>query len=146
MNLIELPFDPHHLWVPSGAPKTISMPMVQPAQTNTYLMLRLTLSSNGPKRASTWPMSPRSSIGCVKNNFRAYCTFSANYAPILREDQHYLQTSFPFDLHHLGGPSCAALKISVPVVHSRQTMHLSVAVINTMSKWTEASFQLTHVT
>jgi hypothetical protein len=52
----------------------------------TYLAPRLTLSSNGPKPASTRPMSPRSSIGCSKNNIRAYCTFSANRATILRRD------------------------------------------------------------
>jgi hypothetical protein len=38
-----------HLGVPLGATKNISMPMVHPAQTCTYLALRLTLSSNGPK-------------------------------------------------------------------------------------------------
>jgi hypothetical protein len=52
----------------------------------TYLTPRLTLSSNGLKPASTRPMSPRSSIGCSKNNFWAYCSFSANRAPILRRD------------------------------------------------------------
>jgi hypothetical protein len=49
----------------------------------TYLALRLTLSLNRPKRASNWPMSPTSSIGCAQNNFWAYCTFSANRAPVL---------------------------------------------------------------
>jgi hypothetical protein len=62
------------------------MPMVHPAQTCTYLALRLTLSSNGPKWVSTWPMSPRSSIECAKNNIWAYCTLSANCAPILHRD------------------------------------------------------------
>ena len=41
---------------------------------------------NGPKQDSTWPMSPRSSIGCVQNDFRAYGMFSANHTPILRQD------------------------------------------------------------
>jgi hypothetical protein len=35
---------------------------------------------------STWPTSPRSSIGCVQNDFRAYGTFGANPAPILNQD------------------------------------------------------------
>jgi hypothetical protein len=43
----------------------------------TYLVLRLTLSPNRLKRASTWPTSPRSSIRCIQNNFWAYCTFGA---------------------------------------------------------------------
>jgi hypothetical protein len=53
---------------------------------STYLALRVTLSLNGPKWASTWPTSPRSSIGCAQSDFRAYCTFSVNYAPILCGD------------------------------------------------------------
>jgi hypothetical protein len=35
----------------------------------TYLASRLTLSPNGPKWASTWPMWHRSTIGCVQNGF-----------------------------------------------------------------------------
>jgi hypothetical protein len=47
-----------------------------------YLGPILILSPNGPKRVSTWPMSPRSSIVCIKNNFRAYGTLGANHTPI----------------------------------------------------------------
>jgi hypothetical protein len=36
--------------------------------------------------------------------------------------------------------------ISMPVVHLAQTKHLSDAKINVISKWTEATFHLTHVT
>jgi hypothetical protein len=39
-----------------------------------------------------------------------------------------------------------AIKISVPMVHSAQTVHLSCAKINTISKQTEASFHFSHVT
>jgi hypothetical protein len=49
----------------------------------TYLASRLALSPNGPKWASTWASSPRSTIGCIQTNFWAYGTFSANRAPIL---------------------------------------------------------------
>jgi hypothetical protein len=42
-----------------------------------YLAPILTPSPNRPKRDSTWPTSPRSSIGCVQNYFWAYGTFSA---------------------------------------------------------------------
>jgi hypothetical protein len=38
----------------------------------TYLALTLTPSPNGPKQISPWPTSPRGSIGCVQNDFRAY--------------------------------------------------------------------------
>jgi hypothetical protein len=54
--------------------------------------------------------------------------------------------SFPFDPHHLGSPSGAATKIFMPMVHLGQTVHLSDTEINTVSKWTKVSFQLTHVT
>jgi hypothetical protein len=36
---------------------------------STYLAPIVTLFPNSLKRNSTWPMSPRSSIGCVQNNF-----------------------------------------------------------------------------
>jgi hypothetical protein len=42
-----------------------------------YLAPILTLSPNGPKRDSTWPTSPRSSIGCIQNDFWAYGTSCA---------------------------------------------------------------------
>jgi hypothetical protein len=49
----------------------------------TYLALTLTLSPNGPKWDFGWPMTPRNSISCIKNNFQAYGMFSVNRAPIL---------------------------------------------------------------
>jgi hypothetical protein len=103
----------------------------------TYVVLRLTLSPNRPKRGSTRPTSLRSSIGCAQNDFWAYCTLGANHEPIMRGDRHYLQmdqSKIPFEPHHLAGPSNAAKKISVPVVHSAQTVHLSDVKTNTVSK------------
>jgi hypothetical protein len=52
----------------------------------TYLALTLTPSRNRPKRDSTRPMSHRSSIGCVQNNFQTDGTFGTNRAPIRRKD------------------------------------------------------------
>jgi hypothetical protein len=46
-------------------PKKISMPVVHSTQTIHQLEPRLTLSPNRPKRASTRPTSPRSTIGCA---------------------------------------------------------------------------------
>ena len=48
----------------------------------TYLALLLTLYPNGPKRDSTWPLSPRSSIGCGRKWFPSLvwkkpCTYLA---------------------------------------------------------------------
>jgi hypothetical protein len=56
------------------------------------------------------------------------------------------QNEIPFDLDHLGGPSSAAKKIFVPLVYLGQSVHLFDAEINTVSKQTEVSFHLTHVT
>jgi hypothetical protein len=41
----------------------------------TYLVSRLALSPNGPKRASTWASSSSNSIECIQNNFLACGTF-----------------------------------------------------------------------
>ena len=41
---------------------------------------------------------------CVQNDFRAYGTFGANSAPILRQDLHYLQmdrNELPLEPRHL---------------------------------------------
>jgi hypothetical protein len=43
----------------------------------TYLASKLALSPNGPKRASTWASSPRSTIWRVQIDFWAYGTFGA---------------------------------------------------------------------
>ena len=67
----------------------------------TYLALTLTLFPNRPKQDSTWPTSPRSSIGCIWNNFRAYGTFGANREPILRQDysiSKWTKTSYRLSL------------------------------------------------
>jgi hypothetical protein len=50
----------------------------------TYLVSRLILSPNGPKRASTWPTSPRSTIECAwkdlheRGHSRKPCTYLAS--------------------------------------------------------------------
>jgi hypothetical protein len=72
----ELPPEPRHLGVASGASKMISNPMVHLSKPCTYLAWTLTPSSNGPKQDLTRPTSPRGSIACVQNDFRAYGMFS----------------------------------------------------------------------
>jgi hypothetical protein len=85
MDWNEIPHDQCLLKDSSGASKMISKPTVRSAQPCTYLASRLALSPNKPKRASTWASSPRSTIGCVRNDFWAYGTFDANRAPIVRQ-------------------------------------------------------------
>jgi hypothetical protein len=109
----------------------------------------LTLSQNRSKRDSTWLTSPRSSIGCLQYYFRAYGMFDANYALILHQEYHYRQTDrteLPLEPRHLGVPSSASKMISMPMVRSLQTLHLSCTDTNTMSKWTKTRFHTTHIT
>ena len=104
-----------------------------------------TLAPNRPKRDSTCPTSPRSTIGCVQNDFPAYGMFGANRAPILH--RHWLlidQNEIPLDPRHLGVPSGVSKMISEPMVCSAQTVHLSCT--DTGSQQTETRFHMTHVT
>jgi hypothetical protein len=55
------------------------------------------------------------------------------------------QNELSVDPRHLGVPLVVLEMVSMPVVHSAQTMHLSCAEINTISKRIETSFHLTHV-
>jgi hypothetical protein len=58
---------PIHLRVPSATPKMISIPIALHHKPCTYLVLKLAQSPKRPKRASIWPVSPRSSIVCAQN-------------------------------------------------------------------------------
>jgi hypothetical protein len=52
----------------------------------TYLALKLTLSPNGPKQASIWALSPRSTIRCIQNNLSlryVWCKPCTYHAPKL---------------------------------------------------------------
>jgi hypothetical protein len=48
-----------------------------------YIASRLTQSINGRKHASSWPTSPRSTIGCTQNDFWASFTFSTKQCTYL---------------------------------------------------------------
>jgi hypothetical protein len=56
------------------------------------------------------------------------------------------RNKLPLHIHYLGVPSGAPKAISMPVVDSSQTVHLSCTEINIISKQSETSFHLTHVT
>ena len=60
---------------------------------------------------------------CVQNDFRAYGTYDANRAPILRQDWHYLQmdrNELPLEPCNLAVPSGASKMISEPMVFWRK--------------------------
>jgi hypothetical protein len=76
-------------------------------------------------------------MGCVQNDFIASGTFSANRAPILCQDEHFLQTDrseHSLEPRHLGVPLGACKRISKPLLRLAQTMHLSCTNTNAVSK------------
>jgi hypothetical protein len=105
MDQNDIPQDPCHLLVLSGASKMISEPVLRSAQTMCLSCVKISTISNELNQAWTWASSPRSIIGCIQNNFWAYDMFSTNRAPILHRHQHYLQmdqNEVPHDPCHLG--------------------------------------------
>jgi hypothetical protein len=56
------------------------------------------------------------------------------------------QNKLPFDPRHLGGPSGVGKNIFCARGTFGAIVHLSCAMVNNISKRTEASFHLTHVT
>jgi hypothetical protein len=115
----------------------------------TYFASRLALSPNRPKRASTRAASPRSTIGCIQNDLCAYGTFDANFAPILHWHYHCLWmdgNEISHDQCHIGDPSGASKMISEPMLRSAQTVHLSCVKINSISKQTKTSINLSLIT
>jgi hypothetical protein len=74
----------------------------------TYHALTLTLSPNGLKRDSTWPMSPWRSIGCDQQRFpsvwydrRKLCTYLVSRLTLTPKGRN----EHPLEPHHLGVPS-----------------------------------------
>ena len=104
-----------------------------------YLASRLTLSPNGPKWASSWALSPRSTIGCIQNDIWAYgtfgqtlhlsCTNTNNISKWTERD-----STWPTSPRI---PSGVSKSISEPMVCLAQTMHISYINTNTIYKQTE---------
>jgi hypothetical protein len=91
--------------------------------------------------------SPRSFIGCIQHDFRVDGTFDTNRTPFLHQDYHYLQTDsnkHPLKPCHLGVSSGASKTISEPMLRLAQTVHLYCTDTNTVSKWTETRFHMSH--
>jgi hypothetical protein len=55
-------------------------------------------------------------------------------------------TDLPLEPRHLGVPSSVSKMISMPMVCSLQTVHLSCTDTNTVSKWTKTRYHMTHIT
>jgi hypothetical protein len=75
--------------------------------------------------------------------------FGTNHAPIMPQDYHYLELArneLPIEPHHLGVPSGVSKMIFEPMVRLVEIAHLSCTDTNTVSKWTNARFHMTHLT
>jgi hypothetical protein len=143
----ELPLELRHLRIPLRASKMISESMVHLVQTVHLYCTDTNTVSKRTKMRFHMTHPPRSSIGCVHDDIRAYGTFSANRAP--RQEQHYLemdQNEVPLEPRHLGVQSGASKMIYEPMVCSAQTMHLSRIKISTISKRTKMHFHLSLIT
>ena len=141
----ELSLEPLDLGVPSGASKMVSYPLVHQVQT---VHLSCTETNTVSKQDFVWHTSSRSSIMCLEIDFQAFGMFHANRAPILHQDQHYLQTDrtkHQLEILHLGVPTRASKMVAQTMVHQVQSVHLSCIKTNNVSKWTEARFHMTHV-
>jgi hypothetical protein len=125
----------------------ISEPMVRLAQTVHIYCIDTNTVSKQIETRFHMTHSPRSSIGCVQQDFQADGTFYTNHAPFLCQYYHYLQmdlNKLPLESHHLGVSSGASKTISEPMVRSAQTVYLYCTDTNTVSKRIETRFHLTH--
>ena len=107
----EIPHDPRHLADRSVASKTISEPVVHLAQTVHLSYINTNTISKQTERDSTWPTSPRSSIGCVQNDFRAYGMFDAPQRGLGSNKFRFGQLVFIYPLP----TSCSFLWASFPL-------------------------------
>jgi hypothetical protein len=75
--------------------------------------------------------------------------FGANRSLGLHQDLRYIQTDrneLALEPRHLGVPSGASKMNPEPTVCLPQNVHLFCTSTNTVSKWTETRFDMTHVT
>ena len=127
----------------------ISEPMVCSVQTVHLSCVKITLSLNGLKRASTNPPHLGVPLGASKTISEPMVCF-AQTVHLCSTNSNTIskltKTRFSRDPRHLGVPSGAS-KI---IFRAQGTFGANCAPIlrqeYTISKWTKTSFQLTHVT
>jgi hypothetical protein len=148
MDRNKLLFEPRHLGVPFGASKMISEAVVHLAQT---VHLSCTETNTVSKRTKT---SFHLSLVTKEDHlvhpkqflslwyvWRKPCTYDAPKLTHLQKDQKEIL----HDPHHLGVPTGASETVYEARVHLVQTVDLSCTETNTISKWTETRFYMTHV-
>jgi hypothetical protein len=134
-NRRELPLEPRHLGVPSGAPKMIYMPMVCSVET---MHLSCTNTNTVSKRTKThtahvtyrfhW-VRPKLFISLWYVYFKP-CTYLVSRLALSPNRPNRA----PPDPHHLRVPLGASKIIYEPMVRLTQTEHLSYTDANTVPK------------
>jgi hypothetical protein len=115
----------------------------------TYLTPTLTLSSKRKKWDSTWPTSPRNSIGCVQNDFEPMiCSTQSVHLSCVKISNisKKNRNELSYEPRHLVVPSSASKMISEPMMRLAQTMLLPCTDTNTVFKRKEVTFHMTHIT
>jgi hypothetical protein len=150
MDRNEIWHDPRHLGVPSGTSKIISKPIERSAQTVQLSCDKITTISKRTK------MSFHLSLVNLEYHLVRLKWFSDPMVHLVQTlhlfcfdnwHRHGMDRSkTPHEPQNLWVPSALSETISKPIVRLAQTMHLSCTDTNTVSKWTETRFTLTHDT
>jgi hypothetical protein len=149
MDRNKIPHDPRHLWVPSGAFKMISKPMVCSVQTVHLSCVKINTISKRTETRFLLSQITSEYHWVHQKWFLSLWYFGENRAPILHLHKHSLQMNrneITHDPRHQVVPSGAFKTIFEPMVCLAQTMHLSCVKSNTISKRTETSFHLNLIT
>jgi hypothetical protein len=91
----EIPHDPHYVGVSSGASKMISEHIVCSAQTMHLPCVNISTIFKRTETSFQLSLEPRSTIGCVHNDFWAYGMFGANRAHILHPNGLKWHSTWP---------------------------------------------------
>jgi hypothetical protein len=148
MDWNKIRHDPLHLGVPSGAPKTFSEPTVHSAQTVHLSCVKICTIYRQTEMSFHLSLVTKEHLRVRPKQFlslwyvwRKPCTYLAlTLTPYLNAPK--------WDSTRPTSPRSSIVcvqKITEPKVHSAQIVHLSCVKINTISKRTKMSFQLSLV-
>jgi hypothetical protein len=142
MDRNEIQHDPCHQGFSSGASKMISEPMVCSAQTVHLSCVRISSISKRTESSFHLILVTLEYHRVCPTRFLSwwYVWCKPSGASKMKRNEH------PLEPRHLEVPSGAPKMISEPMVRLAQTMQLSCTDTNTVSKWTETRFHMTHVT
>jgi hypothetical protein len=141
-ELKRLPLDPHHLGIPSSAPKTITRPIVHLAQT--VHRSRVEINTISKQTKTSFHLIHVTYIGlCLKRFLCPWNVLRKSHLSFIEINSLQMeQNELPLDPSHIWVPSSASKMISVPMVRLAQTMHLPCVDITTISKQTHIIHQV----